>query len=125
MTAPPQPGFLTADEKFAWDYVVSELKKWNLLSSSDLVAILSYCHFYAQYTDARKHLASKKDKSGVIETKTGRLVQNPWLKIANEALRELNKVSSDLGLNAAARTRWAVKKEEPQSMAAKLGLGLG
>ena len=123
MKAPPQPTFLNAEEKYAWKYVTEKLKSLNLLASSDLVAILSYCHFFAQYTTAKKHLKASGE-ADVIETKTGRLVQNPWLKVVNEALRELNKVSSDLGLNAAARARMEVKTEAPQSMAAKLGLGL-
>ena len=112
--APRQPAEMNADEKKVWKYITEELGHMGILASSDQGVIAAYCHWAALSIKA-KRLLNKLGESGkdpeIITTKSGNIIQNPWLGIANRANHEIVKVAAQLGLDPTARTRLEVEKE--------------
>jgi len=108
--APPCPRILVGEERKAWRYLVRELGAMGTLASSDRADMMAYCHFWGVAIDAKQQLIeqraaiSGKDPK-VIPTKSGNFIQNPWLGIANVAMRELVSISSRMGLEPSERSR--------------------
>jgi len=111
-TAPPMPDHLSKEERKEWAYVTGELKKLGALASCDLAAITAYCHFSALYARIMSTF-NDSDEGVVLTNPSGRVIPNPALEMASEALRHLLRVCAELGLTPVARTRLPIQKENP------------
>ena len=115
--APAMPEFLEGEERAAWKYLSRELGKMGTLASSDRADMVVYCHFWNVAVEAKKKLSELKAQGNgvdpkVIKTQGGNFIQNPWLGIANHAMKELARISAQLGLNPTERSRISINGEK-------------
>ena len=106
IAAPICPSHLIADAKAEWKRIVPELKKLGLLTKIDRAALAGYCQSWGRWVNAEK----KIQKIGeVVKSPSGYPIQNPWLSIANKALKQCESFIKEFGLSPSARTRISVE----------------
>lgn len=115
--APTMPSFLRGEERKAWRYLVRELTRMGMIESCSRANMVAYCHFWVVAVDAKAKLEELRklgngEDPKVIKTKQGNYIPNPWLGIANHALKELGKVSQALALDPRERGRLNVSNKE-------------
>ncbi len=82
-----------------------ELLNLGLLTSIDRMALAAYCQLYARWVKAEEQLA----KTGlVVRSPAGYPIQNPYVGIANTALKLLHSFGIEFGLSPASRSRLSV-----------------
>ena len=105
-TPPPSdmvsPAYLDSDARAKWIEMAAELRALGLLTRVDEDALSFYC---AQFSRWKKAEAIVQLKGEVITTEAGNLIQNPYLSIANRALKEMGRIGAEFGLTPSSRTR--------------------
>ena len=106
---PEPPVFLNALGRVEWDRMAEFFFSQGLLTKVDMAALASYCHLYGRWAEAETRLNVEKL---LIETKSGNIIQNPLLGVANTALREMNKCLKEFGMTPASRSKVSTKKSK-------------
>ncbi len=94
------PAHVTGTARKEWRRIVGELQKQSALNPADLALIASYATAYGRWVDAEKSVA--KDGT-IVKTKSGNFIQNPYLGVANSAMKLCNKYGRELGFSPLAR----------------------
>ena len=111
--APSIPGHLSKEAVAEWERIVPELKRLGLLAKIDRAALSGYCQSWARWVNAEKEIAGTGGE--VVKSPSGYPIQNPWLSIANKALKQCESFIKEFGLSPAARTRIEIDKPEEQN----------
>lgn len=98
------PKGLTKAEKQMYLSICQDLILAGVLENPDLDTVLKLVMENTKYYNAMKTM---RDKNSYIITdiKSGRKIMNPLNTVANQALKAINMLSSELGLTPAARQR--------------------
>lgn len=114
----PQPGrptcppHLSKSAKAEWKRIVPELESMGLLSKVDRSALAAYCQAYGEWQDTCELL---KNKSPLIQTTGGNIIQNPLVGVAHKASELMYKFLVEFGMTPSSRTRINVNKlDDPE-----------
>jgi len=99
---PDCPEHLDAAARAEWDRVTALLAETKLLKQTDRAVLAAYCQCYARWANAEEQL---RKVGPVLMTPNKMPVQNPYLQIANKALDQLRKFTTELGFSPVARSR--------------------
>jgi P27 family predicted phage terminase small subunit len=102
IAVPVCPAWLCDVAKAEWVSVTDELLELGISATIDHAQVEGYCVAYARWVDAEHNL---KEQGAVVRSPSGYPIQNPYLSIANEALRQLRLFAAELGLSPSARTK--------------------
>ena len=105
--APPMPSWLSREAKAEWKRVVPELERLGLLSQLDRAALALYAQAYGRWAEAEKELVVH---GLIVKTKSGMLIQNPYLWIANRAAKQMSEMLAEFGMSPSSRTRVTATK---------------
>lgn len=105
---PAPPEHVTGAALDEWNRVVPELAALGLLTRLDAAALAGYCVAYARWADAERRVA---EQGAVVKSPSGFPIQNPYLGIANRALKQIKEFCVEFGLTPSARVR--VKAAKP------------
>lgn len=101
-SVPSCPKNLEGEARIHWRKIGRVLASMRVLTQADLDALGLYCEIYARWRDAE----DKLKKTGVVIKMQGGLYgQNPYLKVANECIGQLQRYMNEFGLTPASRTR--------------------
>jgi P27 family predicted phage terminase small subunit len=101
---PSPPAFLSEYAIYEWNRTGPELWTLGLLTVLDETSFAAYCQSYGLWRMAEEQLASEDLVSPGCERNK---VQNPLLKIAAQAARDLIRFGSEFGLTPSSRARTA------------------
>lgn len=110
---PDPPDHLDADALAEWQRMAPELEKLGLLSRLDLAAFAGYCMAWSRWVQAERSL---KEHGPIVKSPSGYPIQNPYLSVANTALKHLRGFLAEFGLSPSSRARvkpTEVKEEDP------------
>ena len=107
---PNPPEHLTDAARGEWERVVEELVALKILTNLDCGALAAYCQAYGRWTAAETVLARMAQKDAIsdgliIRTKSGNIIQNPMVGVANKAMADMVRYAAEFGLTPSARTR--------------------
>lgn len=109
---PPVPSDLTGEAAAKWAEMIPILHKCGILGRIDGDSFAMYCRLWARWTEAEQKIVERGQF-------VGRAI-NPAIRIANEALKLLNKLATDFGMTPAARTRIRVEHKNNDNLASWL-----
>lgn len=113
---PACPAFVRANKcaKKHWDYIVHQLKRYELISRLDQAALVGYCTAYAHFQMAEEMIGIKTEFDGKGEILNHGLIQatpqgysqvSPWWVIRNKALEQMIKIGDLFGMTPSGRVR--------------------
>ena len=107
---PLPPPELSDDAKVEWGRISEEAYRLGLLTKLDRGALAELCQHYGRWIQAERALGvmarSDPQTHGLlIKTKSGNVIQNPLVGIANVAAREYRAACADFGFNPSSRSR--------------------
>lgn len=108
---PTCPAMLNAVAKAEWQRLRKELVPMGLLTNVDRAALMAYCVVYARWVKAEEQI--EKLGEYIKSSKSGYLIQAPWVGVANKALELMHKYATEFGFTPSSRTRLSV--EPPQN----------
>jgi P27 family predicted phage terminase small subunit len=102
---PTPPGHLMAEAKTEWRRVAKYLHAMGLLTALDRAAVAVYCQAYGRWVRAELALEAMAEKEPatqalLMKTKSGNLIQNPLVGVANKAMDMMLKRLFEMA------TRW-------------------
>jgi P27 family predicted phage terminase small subunit len=100
---PEPPEHLTGYAREVWIHLAPELHKLNLLTILDIGPFSAYCCAYARWQEAEEAL----QRSGELTIKTakGHPRVNPLVRIASQAMADMQRIGAQFGLSPNARLR--------------------
>ena len=101
---PPCPKHLDGEAKKEWRRVTKELHALGLLTNVDRAALAAYCQNWSRWVKAEEELA-KDDVELVLSTDKGYHHPNPWIGIANNAMKQMRVFLAEFGMTPASRSR--------------------
>ena len=107
------PKGLSPVAKAEWRRVVRLYRQLesDIINDLDLSLLAGYCESVAVYKEAQK--AYQKEPL-VTETPTGRLVESPYLRIMDTALKQIARAAEQLCLSPVGRARMGVLAAKKQ-----------
>ncbi len=99
---PTCPTHLSRRAKVEWKRVSVQLERMGLLTQLDRSMLALYCQAYGRWVEAEEEAAVH---GLVVKTKSGMLIQNPYLGIANRAAKQLHEFLVEFGMSPSSRTR--------------------
>lgn len=99
------PASLTGEAVAEWRRRAPQLSALGLLTDVDQPAMIAYCRAWARYVKAE----AKVEESGeVVKTSSGHPIQNPYLAIANKALKQCTEFWAEFAMMPSSRSRVSV-----------------
>ena len=120
-SVPKCPAWLSKEAKREWKRLVPFLEQAGLLTQVDRAAFAGYCQSYADWVDAKAHIAAE---GSTFETPNGYQQQTPWVSIAQASLKTMLKFCTEFGLTPSSRSR-IVAANAPESEADDMEMLLG
>jgi len=105
------PKELSKDEKRLYLSICNDLILAGVLENPDLDTVLKLVMENTRYYNAMKTMR-EKNSYVITDIKSGRKIINPLNTIANQALKAINMLSSELGLTPAARQRLKISSTD-------------
>lgn len=118
---PRAPKHLDAEAKKEWKRITHFLFELGLLSELDVAALSAYCVTFSRWIRAEKEIQKTAEKHGtdngeLILTKEkkdkdgnviggGNIIQNPYLAIANRALKQMKEILPEFGMTPSSRSK--------------------
>lgn len=109
---PTIPPHLDNEAVAEWHRLAPLLIAEGLLTQLDRAALSALCQAWGRYCQAE---AALKEHGPVVRSPNGFPIQNPWLSIANTALKQLSAWLAEFGLTPSSRSR--VKRGDGQAEA--------
>ncbi len=113
-TMPRCPSHLTGEAKAEWRRVARVLHESGLLTQIDRAALAIYCQAWARWVKAEGQVARHGE---VVKTAAGNVMQNPYLSIANRAMKQMQLMARELGMTPSARSQIKVQPLDEPSLA--------
>jgi P27 family predicted phage terminase small subunit len=109
---PEPPDFLNDEAKSEWARVGEELRRLRLLTIVDTKSFAAYCVAYARWAAAERALKGMAERDSIthgllVKGSLGTPIQNPLVKVAANAARDMVRYASEFGLTPVARARIA------------------
>jgi P27 family predicted phage terminase small subunit len=100
---PQCPDFLSPIARTEWQRITEQLSALGLVSELDRAALAAYCVAYGRWVEAEERLR----QFGPIykSPKTGQLTQNPFLRVANNAMAQMCRLLVEFGMTPSSRMR--------------------
>jgi P27 family predicted phage terminase small subunit len=80
-----------------------QLYDLGLLTQIDRAALAMYCQAYGRWVFAEQKL--RDEQRLLLRSPTDAPIQNPWLSIANKAMRQCHSLLAEFGMTPSARAR--------------------
>lgn len=97
-----------------WWTFCTQLYNLGLLTKIGFPQIEAYIEYYDVWIDAREKCFDKDGKrKSVIKNAAGALVKNPYLRVMDEARKEMRYIEDRWGLNPSSQTKVA-KPDDPE-----------
>jgi P27 family predicted phage terminase small subunit len=103
LSIPSAPRHLNPAARSEWRRLSEELHQLGLLTEIDRAALAMYCQAYGRWVFAEQKL--KDEKLLIVKSPTDQPMQNPWLQIANRAMRQMHSLLAEFGMSPSARAR--------------------
>ena len=113
-TMPRCPAHLGKEARAEWRRVARGLHEAGLLTQIDRAALAVYCQAWERWVRAEGQVARHGE---VVKTAAGNVMQNPYLSIANRAMRQMREMARELGMTPSARSQIRVQPLEGPSLA--------
>ena len=86
-----------------WNRITPELSTLGLITRIDRAALAAYCQAWSRWVKAEEML---KSTGPVIKSKaTGAIYQNPYLAVANRAMKQMRDFLTEFGMTPSSRNR--------------------
>jgi P27 family predicted phage terminase small subunit len=99
---PPAPDELDEIAKKEWARMSTLLLQHGLLTELDRAAFAGYCVSWSQWTQAMEKV---QQLGPIIKAPSGFPIQNPYLAVANHALKTMQGLLVEFGMTPASRSR--------------------
>ena len=101
---PPCPKFLQGEAREAYRKTAKKLARIGLLTELDDMALSMLCQSWAEYLEATDQVR----KTGMlVKSPNGFPVFNPYLVIANQAVKKVRSLLAEFGMSPSSRSRIA------------------
>jgi P27 family predicted phage terminase small subunit len=109
---PDPPSHLTISAKLEWVNISDKLHRIGLLTEIDCAALALYCQAYGRWVDAE---AAMIQGGMVVVTSNGNPIHNPYLGIANTAMRDCHTYLTEFGMTPSSRSKVTAAEPEKKS----------
>lgn len=109
---PPCPRHLSREARHEWRRMSRQLHEAGILTKIDRTALAAYCQLYARWVKAEQEVERLGE---VVKAPTGYPIQNPYLSVANTALKLMHGYLVEFGMTPSARSRVKAKKPKDQT----------
>jgi P27 family predicted phage terminase small subunit len=99
-TIPTAPNHIGPVGKKEWTRISRELYGLGLLTAIDTSALAGYCAAYELWVEAHQAVV---DKGAIVKTKSGNVIQNPYLSVANRQLKNMKDFLTEFGMTPSSR----------------------
>ena len=100
---PDCPVHLDDEAQAEWNRITPELSTLGLIARIDRAALAAYCQAWSRWVKAEEML---KSTGPVIKSKTtGAIYQNPYLAVANRAMKQMRDFLTEFGMTPSSRSR--------------------
>ena len=107
---PACPRHITGEARKQWRRTAKVLVATGVLTAGDLPALEMFCTLYARWRDAQ----AKLDASNVmLRNADGVFYQNPYLRIADDCLKQMRGYMVEFGITPSSRSRVSVVRKKP------------
>jgi P27 family predicted phage terminase small subunit len=106
---PDPPEHLSVSAKKEWGRMSVILHSNGLLTQLDYSQFAIYCQAWGRWVDAESSIS---ENSMVVQTANGNPVNNPYINIANTAMRDCHKFLSEFGMTPSSRTKIKVENQQ-------------
>lgn len=105
--APACPRWLPPEAKKEWKRVAPILKRLGLLTEIDGDALMAYCWAVHRFKHAARMLLPGEDGKykDIVTTPNGHYQANPYVTMANQALKEMRAFQTEFGMTPSSRSR--------------------
>lgn len=105
---PKPPAHLSKTAKKEWKRMSKILHSSGLLTQLDFSQFAIYCQAWGRWVDAEKKIS---ETNMVVKTANGNPINNPYMNIANTAMRDCHKFLSEFGMTPSSRTKIKVENQ--------------
>lgn len=98
---PPCPEHLDEGAKKEWEWISKKLNAEGLLAEIDKAQLAIYCQAYSRWEEAETKV---QEQPWLYPNAKGEPRISPYIRIANEAMRDLQRALAQFGMSPAART---------------------
>lgn len=113
-TMPRCPGHLQGEARAEWRRVARALHESGLLTQVDRAALAIYCQAWSRWVKAEAQVARHGE---VVKSAAGNVMQNPYLSIANRAMKQVQSMARELGMTPSARSQIKIQPLDEPSLA--------
>jgi len=99
---PPCPKFLQGDAREQYRKMAKKLVRIGLLTELDDMALSMLCQSWAEYLEATDQV---KKTGMLVKSPNGFPVFNPYLVIANQAVKRVRSLLAEFGMSPSSRSR--------------------
>jgi P27 family predicted phage terminase small subunit len=99
---PACPDFLQGEARKTWHKVSKKLFRIGLLTEIDDMALAILCESWAEYLDASAKL---RETGLLVKSPNGQPMMNPYLAIANQAIKKVRALLVEFGMSPSSRSR--------------------
>lgn len=99
---PTCPAWLQGEARKEYRRAGKILAQMRVLHESDRTALAAYAQQYAQWIEAQEQV---RLTGVIVQSPNGFPIQNPYLSVANQALKQMRALLVELGMTPAARSR--------------------
>jgi P27 family predicted phage terminase small subunit len=103
-TMPEPPAHLGPIAQEEWARIAPELHRIGVLTQADRTTMAVYCQLYERWVHAERYI---KEQLVMVDKPTGRIIQNPMVRIARQTLDVMLKYMVELGLTPSSRVKLA------------------
>lgn len=101
---PVCPDCLDLPAQQEWARITPLLAELGLLSEIDRTALAGYCDAYGRWYVAQKNLRLR----GLVVKKDGKTYMNPFVRVAQDAMKEAMRHLVEFGMTPSSRSRIAI-----------------
>jgi P27 family predicted phage terminase small subunit len=99
---PPCPKFLQVEARKLFKETAAKLARIGLMTELDDMALSMLCQSWQEYLEATEQVR----KTGIlVKSPNGLPVLNPYLTVANQALKNVRSLLAEFGLTPSSRSR--------------------
>jgi P27 family predicted phage terminase small subunit len=104
------PPHLEGEAAEEWSRISAELKAAGVLTMLDAAALAAYCQAWGRWVEAETQL---RKHGPVVKSPSGYPIQNPYLAIANGAMKQMLAFMVEFGLTPSSRSRIRAEPDAP------------
>lgn len=106
---PRVPAHLQGEARREWRRMAKKLFALGLLTEIDGTALALYCQAWARWVEAEEEV---RKLGAIVKSPNGYPIQNPYLSVANRAMRDLRAMLVEFGMTPSSRSRVQVNRND-------------